>query len=217
MWRSCRPRPCGKRCSSSFRRAPRYMRIPRPKHKKQPQRQAFACAPRPFCRSRVCLGHQLHPLPLAPDPHIQPVAVKHLRFDDLPAFGQLFHYPGRRQAVEHGLDVRAGSRQPRPGPLPRPPRLGAAHPRAGNAGHPQPVCAGFLPRRGTRKHLAAAHGAAGYLPFARPGARYAVQALYTGGADETTHAGEALAAPGLPLPALRGEVPGYIAWLHAQG
>ena len=55
------------------------------------------------------------------------------------------------------------------------------------------------------------------LPFARPGARYAVQALYTGGADETTHAGEALAAPGLPLPALRGEVPGYIAWLHAQG
>ena len=22
---------------------------------------------------------------------------------------------------------------------------------------------------------------------------------------------------GLPLPALRGEVPGYIAWLHAQG
>lgn len=90
-------------------------------------------------------------------------------------------------------------------------------PGAGNAGHPQPVCAGFLPRRGTRKHLAAAHGAAGCLPFARPGARYAVQALYTGGADETTHAGEALAAPGLPLPALRGEVPGYIAWLHAQG
>lgn len=44
-----------------------------------------------------------------------------------------------------------------------------------------------------------------------------MQALYTGGADETTHAGKALAAPGLPLPALRGEVPGYIAWLHAQG
>lgn len=54
------------------------------------------------------------------------------------------------------------------------------------------------------------------LPFARPGARYAVQARYTGGTDETAHAGEALAAPGLPLPALRGEAPGYIAWLHAQ-
>ena len=26
-----------------------------------------------------------------------------------------------------------------------------------------------------------------------------------------------LAAPGLPLPALRGEVPGHIAWLHTQG
>ena len=54
------------------------------------------------------------------------------------------------------------------------------------------------------------------LPFARPGARYAVQARYTGGTDETAYAAEALAAPGLPLPVLRGEVPGYIAWLHAQ-
>lgn len=47
-------------------------------------------------------------------------------------------------------------------------------------------------------------------PFAQPGARYAVQALYTGGAVETVCAGEASAA-------LRGAQPGYIVWLHTQG
>ena len=91
---------------------------------------------------------------------------------------------------------RAGSRQPRLGALPRPPRLGAAHPRARYAGHPQPVCAGFFPRRGAGKHLAAAHGAAGLLPGALPQMGYEPQP------GQCLQRGAARRPPGRGLPPL---------------
>ena len=56
----------------------------------------------------ISFSYHLHPLPLTPDPHIQPISVKHLGFDDLSALWQLRHHPGGGQAVENGLDVGAG-------------------------------------------------------------------------------------------------------------
>ena len=57
------------------------------------------------------------------------------------------------------------------------------------------------------------------LPFADPARRYAVHALYTGSAPQPPAAplpGETLLEQGLPLPALSGVLPGYVAWLQGQ-
>ena len=57
------------------------------------------------------------------------------------------------------------------------------------------------------------------LPFADPARRYAVHALYTGSAPKPPAAplpGETLLEQGLPLPALSGVLPGYVAWLQGQ-
>ena len=57
------------------------------------------------------------------------------------------------------------------------------------------------------------------LPFADPARRYAVHALYTGSAPQLPAAplpGETLLEQGLPLPALSGVLPGYVAWLQSQ-
>ncbi len=56
------------------------------------------------------------------------------------------------------------------------------------------------------------------LPFAQPGSRYAVCAAYTGGArpgawQPEPAAGARLRVQGLHLPAVPGDMPGYIAWL----
>ena len=55
------------------------------------------------------------------------------------------------------------------------------------------------------------------LPFARPGVRYALHAAYTGGHADDAADGDALAALGLPLPDLRGDLPGYLCYIKTEG
>ena len=55
------------------------------------------------------------------------------------------------------------------------------------------------------------------LPFARPGVRYALHAAYTGGHADDVADGDALAALGLPLPDLRGDLPGYLCHIKTEG
>ena len=54
------------------------------------------------------------------------------------------------------------------------------------------------------------------LPFAAAGRHYTARALYTGGGSEAAFAGEELQLLGLPLPQVRGDLPGYLCWLKAD-
>lgn len=54
------------------------------------------------------------------------------------------------------------------------------------------------------------------LPFAK-GARYRAVILATGGGSEAVYDGEALAVHGLPMPDVRGDLPGYICYLRQEG
>ena len=54
------------------------------------------------------------------------------------------------------------------------------------------------------------------LPFVRTGCDYTAQALYTGGHETKEYSGEELTTLGLPLPDLRGDLPGCLIYLKAS-